>query len=103
VDPLRRLILHDILLEILGTEHVYFQPPESIKLEYPCIIYNRDTISARHANNEKYAHKTRYQVTAIDRNPDSDWHSGIFELPLCRYDRHFVKDGLNHDVYELYF
>jgi hypothetical protein len=27
-----------ILLESI-TEHVYFQPPENVALEFPCIIY----------------------------------------------------------------
>ena len=34
-----RLNLHNSLIEALGTKSVYFQPPESVKLVYPCIIY----------------------------------------------------------------
>jgi hypothetical protein len=33
------------LLETL-TEHVYFQPPENLKVQYPCIVYQRDFAEA---------------------------------------------------------
>ena len=26
------------LIELLGSNNVYFQPPESIKIDYPCIV-----------------------------------------------------------------
>ena len=47
----RRLKLHERLVEILGTDHVYFQPPENFKLEYPAIVYSRKQISNRFADN----------------------------------------------------
>jgi hypothetical protein len=68
-----------------------------------CIVYKRDILEAKFANDAKYANKTRYQVTAIDEDPDSTWWLGIFQLPLCKHVRNFIVDGLNHDVFELYF
>jgi hypothetical protein len=65
-----RLQLHELLQLI--TPHVYFQPPENVKLEYPCIIYKRDFADTKFADNEPYAFKKRYMVTVIDRDPDSD-------------------------------
>ena len=44
--------LHDELKELLGTNRCYFQPPESIKLEYPCIIYKRDPSDILRADNQ---------------------------------------------------
>ena len=38
----RRLELHEILCTILGSRNVYFQPPESIKMNYPAIVYGLD-------------------------------------------------------------
>jgi hypothetical protein len=99
----KRTDLHTILLNLINNTNVYFQPPESIKMDYPCIIYSRDKINSDYANNRKYAHSTRYQITAIDRNPDSLWQLDILDLPLCQHVRHFVHDGLHHDVYEIYF
>ena len=37
----RRLQLHEELCSVLGSRNVYFQPPETIKLTYPCIIYSK--------------------------------------------------------------
>jgi hypothetical protein len=103
-----RLELHDILLGIVPEavdeeSHAYYQPPESIKIVYPCVVYERAKINATHANNGTYTHKTRYQVTAISSDPDSTWHLDILKLPLCAHVRSFVMDGLYHDVFELYF
>lgn len=99
----QRLDLQSLLVSILGSDNVYFQPPESLKLEYPCIVYNRADLDIAFADNKPYKHKKRYQVTVIDRDPDSDIHEKVAELPLCSYDRFFVVDNLNHDTYRLFF
>ncbi len=100
---LSRLDLHEILCEILGSCYVYFQPPESIKLNYPCIVYSKEQKNASHADDRKYITKNRYTVTIIDRNPDSDLPDKLEELPYCSSDRNFVADNLNHFVYSLYY
>jgi len=33
----RRIQLHEILCDVLGTRNVYFQPPESVDMNYPAI------------------------------------------------------------------
>ena len=50
----RRLELHNILVGLLGSNHVYYQPPESLKMEYPCIRYNRSNINSGRADNINY-------------------------------------------------
>lgn len=91
------------LLEALGTENVYFQPPPSLKMVYPAIVYKRDRIHIDHANNKPYRHMKRYQVTVIDRDPDSDIPDMVATLPTCSFDRSFTADGLNHSAFNLYF
>lgn len=98
-----RLDLHGILVGILESEHVYFQPPPSITMQYPCIVYNRDDENVKHADNTKYSKKKRYLVTVIDRDPDSGIPDKISDLPLCLFDRFFTTDNLNHDVFKLFF
>lgn len=98
-----RLDLHEILKDVLGSKHVYFQPPEDLQLIYPCIVYNRDFVDEKSADNIKYIHKRRYQVTVIGRNPDSDILEKMEALPLCTYQRFFAVEHLNHDVYNLFF
>ena len=42
------------LVELLGNNHVYYQAPESLKMEYPCIRYSRSDILSNNADNAKY-------------------------------------------------
>lgn len=90
------------LLETL-TEHVYFQPPVNIQMQYPCIIYIRDSSNTEYAGNLPYAHTKRYQVTVIDRNPDSELPDKVEDLPLCSFNRYFAANNLNHFVFNLFF
>lgn len=98
-----RLQLQTLLEEILGSEHVYFQPPANVQMQYPCIVYKRNDFDSKFAGNSLYHGTPRYQVTVIDRNPDSVVPKKIAELPMCNYNRFFTADGLNHDVFNLYF
>lgn len=98
----RRLDLHKMLTKALGSDHVYYQPPATVKMVYPCIVYGRSDEYARHADNIKYLKATGYQVTVIDRNPDSDIPDRVGELPLSRRSSHFAADGLHHDVFTIY-
>lgn len=99
MDP--RLQLQSLLESI--TEHVYFQPPTNIQLQYPCIIYQRDNAESVFANNDTYRFVKRYLVTVIDRNPDSALPDMLANLPLCKFNRFYTADDLNHDVFNLFF
>ena len=96
-----RLELQAILEGIL--ENVYFQPPTNIQMQYPCIVYSRDGTSLDHANNELYRHAKRYQVTVIDRDPDTVFADVVERLPYSAFERFFAVDDLNHYVYNLFF
>lgn len=72
-------------------------------MRYPAIVYNRDFQYAAYADNDLYSRKTRYQVTVIDRDPDSLIPDKVAALPLTRYVRHFTTENLNHDIYDVYF
>ena len=99
----RRLKLQEILTSILGSNNVYFQPPATIKLSYPCIIYQRSDIEQKYANNRTYNSMVRYSVILIGRSPENDLVNKILELPYCSYDRFYTADGLNHDSFTLYY
>jgi hypothetical protein len=72
-------------------------------MQYPCIVYARDGTHSEFADNSPYALTKRYQVTVIDRNPDSDLPDKVEELPLCSFQRYFAADNLNHYVFTLFF
>ena len=97
----RRLELHEILCEILGSRNVYYQPPESVKMQYPAIRYSRYDIENTPADNLPYKLSHFYQLIVIDANPDSEIVHKISQLPMCVYDRHYASDNLNHDVFTI--
>lgn len=99
----KRLLLQSLLEIMLGTDAVYFQPPADVQMKYPCIVYQRDTADTKFADNIPYRFQKRYQLTVIDRNPDSDIPDKVATLPSCILTRNFVADNLHHDVFNLYF
>ena len=102
-DQDRRILLNRMLEELLGSNNVYFQPPSNARMQYPCIVYEREDLSIKHANNVPYNVSTSYSVTLIDPNPDSSVVGKIAALPKCSFRRHFTTSGLNHDVFILHF
>lgn len=98
-----RVQLHSLLEQILGTNKVYFQPPPTLSMGYPCIVYSRSLAKTKYANNNPYNYQIGYVVTVIDANPDSLIPGKIAMLPMCSFDRHFTINNLNHDVYNLYY
>jgi hypothetical protein len=98
-----RLNLQTLLETLLGSRNVYYQPPESVKMSYPAIVYSRNSIDNTHANNAVYGQSLSYEITVIDKNPDSEIVTRVSRLPRCRFDRHFTSGNLNHDVFTLYF
>ena len=98
-----RLNLHTKLEELLGTENVYFQPPESIKMQYPAIVYSLSNIQNTFADNTVYSQSYFYEVTVIDYNPDSEIAITLSKLPKVRFNRHFKSDKLNHYVFTIYY
>ena len=98
-----RIDLQNVLEELLGSRNVYYQPPESLKMSYPAIVYSRKAIDNSYANNSVYKQNYAYEITVIDKNPDSEIVNKVSKLPTCRFDRHFKSDNLNHDVFTLYY
>lgn len=98
-----RIELQDILETIPGVKKVYYSPPASIKMKYPCIRYELAGISVHHADNIPYLGGKYYTVTVIDEDPDSEIPERVLGLPYCSPDRPYVSDGLNHFVFTLYF
>ena len=98
-----RLELHSVLQELLGSSNVYYQPPESIKMQYDAIRYSKKTIDSKYANDRKYSMTDCYEVIVISRLPDNPVIKKLLSLPYCSYDRHYVADNLHHDVLTIYY
>lgn len=98
-----RLELQSKLEELLGNRHVYYQPPESLKIEYPAIVYSKNSIRVRKADDSLYSKMNQYSVIVVDKKPDNSVIDKLLQLPYCSYDRHYVSDNLNHDSLTLFF
>lgn len=98
-----RLELQTLLETILGSSNVYFQPPPSIQIKYPAIRYVRSGIDNLLADDDTYLQDYSYDITVIDRDPDSEIVRAVSRLPFCKFIRHYAADNLNHDVFKLYF
>lgn len=98
----RRTELHEELCTLLGSRNVYFQPPSTVKMKYPCLVYQRDSSNDRFADNGRYLHRWGYSLTYITYDPDDPL---VDEIPrhfqYCRWNRHYTADNLNHDAYSL--
>lgn len=98
-----RLELQSKLEELLGSENVYYNPPGSENMKYPCIRYSKKNIDVRFANNAIYSKKTCYEIIVISPIPDNPVIDKIMGLRYCSFDRHYKASNLNHDVLTLYY
>lgn len=99
----RRIQLQSKLEELLGSRHVYYQPPENLKMEYPAIRYSLSDVHATKADDISYLQSRRYELTLIDKKPDNDVLEKILQLPMCTFDRHYKSDNLNHYTFTIYY
>lgn len=101
----QRLELHTLLKSLLQEDaaYVYYQPPANILMQFPCIVYSRDAVKTTYADNKLHSRKKRYQVTVIDSDPDSEIPDKVAALPMSSFQRFFVTDQLNHDIFNIYF
>ena len=98
-----RLELQTVLEELLGSRNVYFQPPSSVQMKYPAIVYSLNPIKKLNANNAAYKLLKSYDLTVIDEDPDSEIPEKVLAFPYCSHDRNFISDNLNHYVFTLYY
>ncbi len=98
-----RLDLQTMLEKLLGSRNVYFNPPMSLKMKYPAIVYSLDNIENTHANNEVYNQYISYSIILVDANPDSELVSKLSRLPKVRFGNHYIADNLNHWVFTIYY
>lgn len=86
-----------------GDKHVYFNSPSGHDMVYPAIRYNIKTINGSYANNSVFLQQKAYELTLIDRNPDSVYIEKILQLPYCKFDRFYPANNLNHWTFTLYY
>lgn len=98
-----RLDLHEILCDVLGSRNVYFNPPASIQMKYPCLVYELIGAQIQHADNLKYQKHRRWKVTLITTDPDDKTPDRLDDIPYSSPGNPFVADGLYHFPYTIYY
>jgi len=94
-------MLEDFQTEVGETPHVYYQPPENIKLSYPCFVYSYDSDRVIYSSGKPYLHYDEYTVTYITKQPLPIIVKSMRRLPRLAYDRHFTSDNLHHYVFSV--
>lgn len=95
----KRKELDDKLRAILGTSNVYFQPPPSVRMNFPAIVYSLESEQTIYADNRRYMVSENYELIVVDLNPD--WADALArkilsELPYCKRGTSYNLDGLTH-------
>ena len=99
----KRLELHSKLVTLLGSNNVYFQPSESVKITYPAIIYERYDIPIINADNLNYLIRCKYKVTVVDNIANNAIVDRMSKFPTAKFNRHYIADHLSHDVFMIYY
>ena len=97
-----RIELQAMLEEVMGSENVYFQPPASLRIDYPCIVYSISKVDNTYANNNIYKQDYFYELILVDSNPDSEYFKKLCKIPQCRFRNFYISDNLNHFVFNIY-
>ena len=98
-----RLDLQTKLEELPGISNVYYNPPESMKMNYDAIRYKKINIKSEFANDSAYSLRDCYEIIVISRTPDHQAVKELLRLPYCSYERSYKSDNLYHDVLTLYY
>lgn len=99
-----RLQLQGEFEEILGSTNVYYQPPASVKLKYPCIIYELDPTYIRRADNRLYISMNRYHVKHLFKSLENEKKDVLINhFRMMTHDNRMTADGLYNDDFTLYY
>lgn len=99
-----RIKLQGELERILGSKDVYFQPPASVTMSYPCVVYNIGNGDVKYANDKVYRYIHKFDITFIYKKPTIGIiETMINEFQLCKFEKAYVVDNLNHYTFSLYY
>ncbi len=93
------------LLGVTELSKCYYDPPASIRMTYPCIIFNLSSNHVRYADNGTYKSRLRWNVTIVDpvSTNGEKYIALMTSLPYCTFDRHYVTDNLHHYTFVIYY
>ncbi len=98
----QRLKLDEIIRSV--ADNVYYQPPDSKQLSYPCVVYQRAPSDTEFGDNRPYVYTRRYQAVVIYTNPDDPLPDMFAQLPVqITSDRNYVAGNLYHAAFNIYY
>lgn len=90
--------LHTQLLDF--AKNVYYQPPQSVKLTYPCIVYSRSRMAGEYANNQMYIEYVGYKLVYITKDAEDSVPLKILRgIDYCTLDSDYESDNLYHTAF----
>lgn len=100
----RRLKLQMDLEKIPGIKKAYFQPPETVRMVYPCIRYSRGRPRTARADNTAYRFTQCYELMVITPDPDSEVPKYIAKhFPMAEVNTTYPSNNLYHTSITLYY
>lgn len=85
---------------VVGIPNIYYEPPEDVKMKYPCVRFQRRRFATQQADNVNYIVHEQFEATLIYKAPDSPLPRRLLmSTPMCSHDRHYTASNLSHDVY----
>ena len=98
-----RLALHKKLVDILGSNNVYYQEPPNTGMKYPCILYSFNSIVVDKADNKPYILTGNWTITHMfkkisDDTIKYDMLNGVLGIS---FDRRIKTGGVYNDYYTL--
>lgn len=96
-------ILEDAMRDCGETPLLYYQPPESVKMAYPCIVYRLADLTTLYADDTPYWRVIRFDITYITRSPTSKVPDALSLLPQFAFDRYYTFENLHHYAYNATF
>lgn len=96
--------LHEELVYLLGNNNVYFQPPSSVTLKYPCIIYSLSRTDTARADNKNYIKTNEYHVKHIFKSLTNELKDQLLDnFQMISHDNRFIAEGLYNDDFTLFY
>lgn len=99
-----RIGLHNLLKSINSEIQLYYQPPASLFITYPCFIYKDKVGQTLKAADGLYRHINCYELVYIAKTPNVGMINTILgTFQYCSSDNIFTNDGLHHYVFTIYY
>ena len=98
-----RLALHKKLVDILGSNNVYYQEPPNTGMKYPCILYSFNSIEVDKADNKPYILTGNWTITHMFKKISDDTikYNMLNEFLGISFDRRIKTGGVYNDYYTL--